>query len=108
MAKAINWAALYTLPQAWRTRIANASNNSVKHECWPAQGTVMVLVPHAEQWARGVRAPRRVSRELHGAQMPPRAPGRMIGNRTVALAFGASDATPHVSHQDIYRLLLQA
>lgn len=59
--KPINAAALLTLPQAWITRMAKASNIKVNRECFPAQGTAVVLTPHDRQLARGTRARRRVS-----------------------------------------------
>jgi uncharacterized protein YgbK (DUF1537 family) len=39
-------AARETFAAAWRTRMPNASNISVKRECFPAQGTATVLTPH--------------------------------------------------------------
>ncbi len=54
-------AALLTLPQACRTSIATASNISVKRECFPDQGTVVVFTPHVLHLDRGVCARRAVS-----------------------------------------------
>src|SRR5215831_6508952 len=54
-------APLLSVSQACSTRMAKASNISVKRLFLPAQGTSMVLTPCSRQWTRGMRATNTVS-----------------------------------------------